>query len=126
MGSMHNTPTITRVPAALLLLLLLPATAMLISLASAARSNTPTPPPSAPLVPATDVELLEVSIVAGVLVKKVVASSSKAPGAATSGGGSRPLPGSLVSRRGLAARKVIPPSGPSEGGNSYSFQPPPA
>jgi hypothetical protein len=36
------------------------------------------------------------------------------------------LPGGLVSRRALPAVKVIPPSGPSQGSNSYSFQPPPA
>ncbi|CAN6358316.1 unnamed protein product [Urochloa humidicola] len=123
--NMHTKTATTRVLAALLLLLLLPA-AMPVSLASVARSNTPTPPPPAPPAPATDgLELREVSSVTGVLVKKV-AASSKVPGAAMSGR-SRPLPpASLVSRHTLAAIKLIPPSGPSEGSDNYSFQPPPA
>ncbi|CAN6336130.1 unnamed protein product [Urochloa humidicola] len=106
--NMMHTTTANRVPAALLLLLLLPA-AMPVSLASPAI---------------TGVQLREVASVAGVMVKKVV-SSSKAPGAAISGG-FQPLPASLASRRTLAARKLIPPSGPSEGSNSYRFHPPPA
>ncbi|CAN6326481.1 unnamed protein product [Urochloa humidicola] len=119
-----NTTIATRMLAALLLLLLLPA-AMPVSLASAARSNTPTPPPPAPSALATGVELREVSSVTGVLVKKV-AASFKAPGAAMTGGSRPPLPESLASRRTLAGIKLIPPSGPSDGSNSYSSQPPPA
>ncbi|CAL4903189.1 unnamed protein product [Urochloa decumbens] len=120
--SMHNT-TANRVPA-LLLLLLLPA-AVHVSPAAAARSNTPTIPP----VPAAGVELLEVSV-AGVLVKRFVSSSEAAGAATSSSGGSRPLPArgatAAASKYSLAVRKVIPPSGPSEGSNSYRFQPPPA
>ncbi|PAN16939.1 hypothetical protein PAHAL_3G097200 [Panicum hallii] len=106
-----------RIPAALLLLLLL----------LPANPVSPASGASAPPAPATGgVELHEVSSVAGGVLVTSKVSSSDAPDAATSGG-SRPLPpSSVMSRRALAAAKVIPPSGPSEGSNGYTLRPPAA
>lgn len=113
----RNKTTTTRTPAAALLLM----ATLLLSTTVATAQNAPNG-----ITAETSVELDDIAGGSFVPEEATVKVSSKALGTARVAGAASLRAGSVGWRTVMAtAAKIIPPSGPSEGSNSYGHRPPP-